>query len=495
MGRRPVPDADQVRRDSAASRPTRWRASDGSYTFEIDGDGAYSVFKFEGGTHRVQRVPETESQGRIHTSTATVAVLPEAEDVDVADRPERPADRRLPLRAGRAASRSTRRTRPCASPTSRPASSSPCRTRSRSCRTARRRCACCARGCTRRAASAQRRAVGRPQAAGRLGRARGEDPHLQLPRAAGHRPPHQAHRAQPRRDPAGRAGRVHRRAAGRREAPGAARHPLRPDPRRQRDARGLGAADRRTSRGEAVAPALPIEDREATFADYAASRARRRRDRRALDGRHHRVDRRGALRRPRRLRRGAAAAGRRRARGLFAEHAVPGRCELERRDGLDYFTDDGRAGARPGPGAPARPGGHAVLRAARRPDARHVHRLRARPRGAAGLPGARSRDDDARLRAPAADASARRRWRRCCDAGRGGRAARRRGVDTPRLDAEVLLAHALGVDRTELFLRPPRAAAPPFARAGRAAGRARAGRLHHRTKGFRRLELPSTRAC
>ncbi len=56
---------------------------DGDYTFAIKGDGAYSVFKFEGGTHRVQRVPETESQGRIHTSTATVAVLPEAEDVDV----------------------------------------------------------------------------------------------------------------------------------------------------------------------------------------------------------------------------------------------------------------------------------------------------------------------------------------------------------------------------------------------------------------------------
>jgi len=58
-------------------------ASDGDYTFEVRGDGAYSVFKFEGGTHRVQRVPKTESQGRIHTSTATVAVLPEAEDVDV----------------------------------------------------------------------------------------------------------------------------------------------------------------------------------------------------------------------------------------------------------------------------------------------------------------------------------------------------------------------------------------------------------------------------
>jgi peptide chain release factor 1 len=51
--------------------------------FAIKGDGAYSVFKFEGGTHRVQRVPETESVGRIHTSTATVAVMPEAEDVDV----------------------------------------------------------------------------------------------------------------------------------------------------------------------------------------------------------------------------------------------------------------------------------------------------------------------------------------------------------------------------------------------------------------------------
>ncbi len=56
---------------------------EGSYTFAVKGDGAYSVFKFEGGTHRVQRVPETESQGRIHTSTATVAVLPEADDVEV----------------------------------------------------------------------------------------------------------------------------------------------------------------------------------------------------------------------------------------------------------------------------------------------------------------------------------------------------------------------------------------------------------------------------
>ncbi|MGZ4289241.1 MAG: peptide chain release factor 1 [Gaiellaceae bacterium] len=52
-------------------------------TFAVKGDGAYSVFKWEGGTHRVQRVPETESAGRIHTSTATVAVMPEAEEVEV----------------------------------------------------------------------------------------------------------------------------------------------------------------------------------------------------------------------------------------------------------------------------------------------------------------------------------------------------------------------------------------------------------------------------
>ncbi len=51
--------------------------------FMIDGEGAYSRLKFESGVHRVQRVPETESQGRIHTSTVTVAVLPEAEDVEV----------------------------------------------------------------------------------------------------------------------------------------------------------------------------------------------------------------------------------------------------------------------------------------------------------------------------------------------------------------------------------------------------------------------------
>ena len=55
--------------------------------FSITGQGAYSRFKYESGVHRVQRVPETESQGRIHTSTVTVAVLPEAEEVDIEIKP------------------------------------------------------------------------------------------------------------------------------------------------------------------------------------------------------------------------------------------------------------------------------------------------------------------------------------------------------------------------------------------------------------------------
>ncbi len=57
-------------------------------TVAIRGDGAYNNFKFEAGVHRVQRVPVTESQGRVHTSTATVAVLPEAEESDIEIRPQ-----------------------------------------------------------------------------------------------------------------------------------------------------------------------------------------------------------------------------------------------------------------------------------------------------------------------------------------------------------------------------------------------------------------------
>jgi len=75
-------DLARILQRYAENRGFKWEQLDEG-TFAVKGDGAYSVFKFEGGTHRVQRVPETESQGRIHTSTATVAVMPEAEDVDV----------------------------------------------------------------------------------------------------------------------------------------------------------------------------------------------------------------------------------------------------------------------------------------------------------------------------------------------------------------------------------------------------------------------------
>lgn len=56
--------------------------------FKIDGVGAYSRFKYESGVHRVQRIPSTEKNGRVHTSTTTVAVMPEAEDVDIEIREE-----------------------------------------------------------------------------------------------------------------------------------------------------------------------------------------------------------------------------------------------------------------------------------------------------------------------------------------------------------------------------------------------------------------------
>ena len=104
-------------------------------TFVVRGDTAWSHLKFEGGPHRVQRVPVTESQGRIHTSSATVMVLPEADEVDVDTRRARPRHRRVPQQRCRAVRASTRPTPPCASPTVPPASSSRCRTSAASCRT------------------------------------------------------------------------------------------------------------------------------------------------------------------------------------------------------------------------------------------------------------------------------------------------------------------------------------------------------------------------
>ena len=92
-------------------------------TFAIKGDGAYSIFKWEGGTHRVQRVPETESQGRIHTSTGDGRGHAGGRGGRRPDRRERPARSTSTARPGRAARASTRPTRPCGSRTCRPARS------------------------------------------------------------------------------------------------------------------------------------------------------------------------------------------------------------------------------------------------------------------------------------------------------------------------------------------------------------------------------------
>ena len=187
-------------------------------TFEIKGDGAYSVFKFEGGTHRVQRVPKTESQGRIHTSTATVAVLPEAEEVEVEIAPE---DLQIDVyRSSGPGGQSVNTTDSAVRITHKP-------TRDRGLDAGREVAAseprqgdagparAPLRAGARRAAGRDRR---RPPLPGRHGRALGEDPHLQLPAGPGHRPPDQAHRPQPRRDPRRRPERVHLGARGRGEA-------------------------------------------------------------------------------------------------------------------------------------------------------------------------------------------------------------------------------------------------------------------------------------
>jgi peptide chain release factor 1 len=141
--------------------------------FAVKGDGAFSVFKWEGGTHRVQRVPATESQGRIHTSTATVAVMPEAEEVEI-EIDDKDLKSRL-RRRGRAGSRSPRRTPRCGSPTSR-RGSSPMQDRSRGSRQ-QKACACSvpgSRGRARAPAGGGRCA----RLAGRL-RERAGSPHLQ----------------------------------------------------------------------------------------------------------------------------------------------------------------------------------------------------------------------------------------------------------------------------------------------------------------------------
>ena len=111
----------------------------------VSGNKVYSQLKYESGVHRVQRVPVTEQQGRVHTSAITVAVLPEADEVEVKIEAKDIRDRHVLLLRPRRAVASIRRIRRCASRTCRPAWWSPARTRSRRSRTAPRRSACCVR--------------------------------------------------------------------------------------------------------------------------------------------------------------------------------------------------------------------------------------------------------------------------------------------------------------------------------------------------------------
>ena len=172
------------------------------------GDGVWARLKYEGGVHRVQRVPVTESQGRIHTSAAGVLVFPEAEDeAEVDDRRRTTCASTSTAPPARAASPSTPPTPPSASRTCRPASSCRCRTRSRSCRTGSRPCACCGPGCSPPAAGGGRgRGERGPPVPGPHGRPLRAHPHLQLPGEPHRRPPHRLQGVQPRRRPRRRAG-------------------------------------------------------------------------------------------------------------------------------------------------------------------------------------------------------------------------------------------------------------------------------------------------